>query len=78
MEGASPKDRLQSKYIEALKKNWIVWPPVQAVNFTFVPLEHRVLVVNIVSLGWNCYLSYVNSQGGKTTDYDEEKGESMP
>ena len=78
MEGASPQERLKSKYVEALKKNWVVWPPVQAVNFTFVPLEHRVLVVNIVSLGWNCYLSYVNSQGGKTADYDEEKGESMP
>lgn len=29
----------------------MVWPLVQAVNFRFVPLEHRVLVVNVVSLG---------------------------
>jgi len=35
------------------------------VNFKVVPLEHRVLVVNVVSLGWNCYLSYLNSQPGK-------------
>ena len=62
MEGASPKERLQSKYVEALKKNWLVWPAVQTFNFTVVPLHHRVLVVNIVSLGWNCYLSWVNSQ----------------
>ena len=112
MEGADPAERLRGTYFEALKKNWMVWPAVQAVNFKFVPLEHRVLVVNVVSLGefggcfffgcwcerveeneregggggglfgegmrgclliyvcvlcigWNCYLSYVNSQGGK-------------
>lgn len=51
MEGADPKERLSGAYIEALKKNWMLWPAVQAVNFKFVPLEHRVLVVNVVSLG---------------------------
>ena len=63
LEGTSPKAKLESTYVEALKKNWLVWPPVQAINFTYVPLHHRVLVVNVVSLGWNCYLSYANSKG---------------
>ena len=59
MEGSDPKEKLNSTYFEALKKNWMVWPAVQAINFKFVPLEHRVLVVNIVSLGeslesWDC------------------------
>ena len=59
MEGSDPKEKLNSTYFEALKKNWMVWPAVQAINFKFVPLEHRVLVVNIVSLGeshksWHC------------------------
>jgi protein Mpv17 len=62
MEGSSPKAKLQSTYVEALKKNWMIWPGVQAINFKLVPLEHRVLVVNVVSLGWNCYLSYINSK----------------
>ena len=61
-EGSSPKDKLKSTYTTALKKNWQVWPGVQFVNFAYVPLEFRVFVVNIVSLGWNCYLSYLNSQ----------------
>ncbi|CZT25383.1 probable glomerulosclerosis protein Mpv17 [Ramularia collo-cygni] len=64
MEGKSPKDKLAQTYTMALKKNWMVWPAVQFVNFTFVPLHHRVLVVNVVSLGWNCYLSFLNSQPG--------------
>lgn len=55
MEGTDPREKLESTYWEALKKNWMVWPVVQAVNFKFVPLEHRVLVVNVVSLG-ECFL----------------------
>lgn len=51
MEGTSPKEKLQASYLTALEKNWMLWPAVQAINFKFVPLEHRVLVVNVVSLG---------------------------
>ena len=51
MEGTDPGEKVRGTYWEALKKNWMVWPAVQAVNFKFVPLEHRVLVVNVVSLG---------------------------
>jgi protein Mpv17 len=61
MEGSSPQEKLKKNYLSGLKANWVVWPPVQAMNFSIVPLEHRVLVVNIVSLGWNCFLSYLNS-----------------
>lgn len=61
MEGSSPQEKLKKSYVSGLKANWVVWPAVQSVNFTMVPLEHRVLVVNIVSLGWNCFLSYLNS-----------------
>ncbi|MCJ1285974.1 Protein required for ethanol metabolism [Xylographa opegraphella] len=63
LEGSDPKAKLKSTYAEALKKNWMVWPAVQFVNFRYVPLEHRVMVVNVVSIGWNCYLSYLNSKG---------------
>lgn len=51
MEGTSPKKKLESTYLTALQKNWMVWPFVQAINFKLVPLEHRVLVVNVVALG---------------------------
>lgn len=64
-------DKLNSTYWMALTRNWMLWPWVQLVNFSFVPLNHRVLVVNVVSLGWNCYLSYLNSGGGAETESDE-------
>ena len=62
-EGADPKQRLESSYAAAVKMNWILWPAVQTINFNFVPLQHRVLVAMCVSVPWNAYLSYVNTQG---------------
>lgn len=56
MEGSDPKEKLDNSYWNALQKNWMVWPAVQAINFKLVPLEHRVLVVNIVSLGESLHL----------------------
>ncbi|KAF2112167.1 hypothetical protein BDV96DRAFT_498396, partial [Lophiotrema nucula] len=64
MEGSSPKEKLKKAYKPGIVNNFLLWPWVQGVNFKFVPLEHRVFVVNIVALGWNCYLSYLNSGGG--------------
>lgn len=61
LEGESPKKKLEKAYLPGLKANWALWPAVQFCNFTFVPLHHQVLVVNIVSLGWNCFLSYLNA-----------------
>lgn len=51
LEGSDPKEKLDKSYKTALTKNYMVWPWVQMVNFKLVPLEHRVLVVNVVSLG---------------------------
>ncbi|KFH45512.1 hypothetical protein ACRE_036540 [Hapsidospora chrysogenum ATCC 11550] len=62
MEGGSPKHKLEITWWPALKANWMVWPFVQMVNFTFLPLQHRVLFANVVSIGWNSYLSWVNNQ----------------
>ncbi|KAI1334234.1 hypothetical protein F5Y15DRAFT_402416 [Xylariaceae sp. FL0016] len=64
MEGTSPREKLAQAYKPALTANYMLWPFVQMANFKFVPLDYRVLVVNIVSIGWNCFLSIVNSGGG--------------
>lgn len=50
-EGASPKERLAKAWGPGMKNNFLVWPWVQGVNFKYVPLEHRVFVVNVVALG---------------------------
>lgn len=60
MEGSNPKEKLEKSYLSGLKANFMVWPLVQWINFKLVPLDLRVLVVNTVSLGWNCFLSFLN------------------
>ncbi|KXJ91403.1 sym-1 [Microdochium bolleyi] len=62
MEGTSAQEKVDKSYWGALQANWMIWPFVQAVNFTFVPLQFRVLAVNVVSIGWNCFLSMINSK----------------
>lgn len=57
MEGSDPIEKLRANYTSALTTSWIIWPFLQFVNFKYVPLQHRVLLVNTASLGWNCYLS---------------------
>lgn len=51
MEGVDPVERLKTAFVPAYKANLMVWPFVQGVNFTFVPLELRLLFVNVISLG---------------------------
>ncbi|CAK7562922.1 MAG: Protein required for ethanol metabolism [Sporothrix epigloea] len=61
LEGGSPREKLKKYYASALTANYALWPAVQMVNFSLVPLEHRVLFVNVISIGWNSYLSFLNS-----------------
>ncbi|KAF1926246.1 uncharacterized protein M421DRAFT_102594 [Didymella exigua CBS 183.55] len=68
LEGSSISTRLETAYIPGLTKNFMVWPWVQFANFKYVPADLRVLVVNVVSLGWNCYLSALNSGGGSKVE----------
>lgn len=44
-------------------KHWKLWPAVHAVNFHFVPLHHRILVQNMVLVGWSGYLSHLSNTG---------------
>ncbi|KAL5358660.1 hypothetical protein BJX96DRAFT_146969 [Aspergillus floccosus] len=61
MEGTDPIEKWRNSFLPSYKANLTIWPLVQGANFAFVPLELRVLVVNVVSLGWNCLLSMINN-----------------
>ncbi|TQN74430.1 Protein sym-1 [Colletotrichum shisoi] len=62
LEGSSVQEKLEKNYKTALTSNYMLWPFVQIVNFKLVPLHHRLLFVNVISIGWNSYLSFLNSQ----------------
>jgi len=61
---ASIKEKIRKNWWPTLRNNWLVWPAFQMVNFYLVPLQYRLLVVNLLSIGWNTYLSFVLNQKG--------------
>jgi len=39
--------------------DWIIWPPSQFINFKYVPASVRVLYVNVITVVWDIFLSYI-------------------
>ncbi|EGT40890.1 hypothetical protein CAEBREN_01060 [Caenorhabditis brenneri] len=52
--------------VARMKKDWYdvytsslrLWPAVQLVNFYFVPLNYRVILIQVVAFFWNSWLSF--------------------
>lgn len=60
METGKPElgiQAIQDKLWPTLKVNWVVWPVLQGINFSLVPLQYRLLYINFCSLFWSAYLS---------------------
>lgn len=57
-------DKFESSWWVTLKSNWLVWPIFQWFNFYLLPVHYRLLAVNLISIGWNTYLSYVMHNKG--------------
>lgn len=51
MEGSDPAERLRTAFVPSYKANLLIWPMVQGINFSIVPLDYRVLFVNVAALG---------------------------
>ncbi|KAF9133983.1 hypothetical protein BGW39_008470 [Mortierella sp. 14UC] len=60
------KDKLNNTFVPTLKANYMVWPMVQLVNFSVMPLQLRLPFVSVVGIAWNAYLSLVNTRGQQT------------
>merc|ERR1712176_132369 len=48
-------------------QHWKLWPGVHFLNFYFIPVSNRVLVQNLVLVGWSGYLSQLNHSSEITT-----------
>lgn len=47
------------QYKDGLKTAWAIFPLVQVVNFAVVPLQYRILVINVVDLLVTSVLSWI-------------------
>mmetsp|Transcript_11926 Transcript_11926/g.27849 ORF Transcript_11926/g.27849 Transcript_11926/m.27849 type:complete len:230 (-) Transcript_11926:597-1286(-) len=59
-KGASEKVR--TRFLTTLFGAWKFWPLANAINFWFVPMQFRVLYMNVLSLFWTGWLTFVNSK----------------
>ena len=56
LQRATTKMMAGGNLLSVFLANWLVWIPSQLCTFAFVPEKLRVIVSNIVSVFWNCYL----------------------
>ena len=43
--------------------SWTVWPLAHAINFRIIPSSQRVLYINTIQIGYNCFLSLIANRG---------------
>ncbi len=47
----------------------MVWPVLQGINLSVVPLQYRILFINVASLFWSAYLSgMANADSSSSSD----------
>jgi protein Mpv17 len=50
---AENRDRAGEMLMPTMFRHWTLWPAVHTLNFYYSPLHHRVLVQNLVLVGWS-------------------------
>ncbi|KAG0692743.1 Mpv17-like protein 2 [Chionoecetes opilio] len=66
LEGLTPAEswsEFKAKFPAVYAFDWLIWPPTQAINFYFVPAPYRVLYVNVITVIWDVFLSYMKHKG---------------
>ncbi|XP_023722950.1 mpv17-like protein 2 isoform X2 [Cryptotermes secundus] len=47
------------KFFSIYMVDWLVWPPTQIINFYFLSSKYRVMYINIVTMLYDVFLSYI-------------------
>ena len=46
-DAAAGVQKIYDKLWPTLKVNWVVWPVLQGINLSVVPLQYRILYINV-------------------------------
>jgi len=56
------------KFIPTQILNLKIWPILQYINFSIIPVKYRVLFDNTLSVFWNAYLSWIQNKKAKANN----------
>lgn len=77
LQGGKPKDvikKLEREFPEIMVANFKLWPAVQLLNFYFVPLNYQVVLVQIIAVFWNTYISLKTNSPISVESIEEHAG----
>ena len=60
-------DSVKNKMRPTMIQCWKVWPLVQLINLSLIPVKYNLLVINIVQVWWNAYLSSICNNSNRKT-----------
>ncbi|KAF1984337.1 hypothetical protein K402DRAFT_395700 [Aulographum hederae CBS 113979] len=69
-------ERLKDTVPQSWKNSWKVWPAVTAISFLWLKVEFRQVFAGVVAIGWQAYLSLLNSKSAKKED-SEHLGQAL-
>jgi len=55
-------DKTRNELLTQVTGSWKVWPIAHAINFRFIPSSQRVLYINTIQIGYNCFLSMISNR----------------
>jgi protein Mpv17 len=55
-------NKTKNELLTQVTGSWKVWPLAHAINFRFVPSSQRVLYINTIQIGYNCFLSLISNR----------------
>ena len=58
-------DKIKNELLVSVTGSWKVWPLAHAINFRFIPSSQRVLYINSIQIGYNCFLSIISNRAAE-------------
>lgn len=63
---------VKTDLLDVMYRGWVYWTLIQIINFRVVPLNYRLLFVQIMAIIWNGYLSLTSNQSIENVKEEED------